>query len=285
MIVREDDFLLPRTSFREDESGDHLRHHGRKGGETHHFGMKLSMGVTCLVLLVFNLFSFPFCTCINEHVNGGTAASIVSLLSSSATIKLPNIVTFAEATPKRRGGGRGVAVGASPAPFAVPPYSLSSACADEIKKWCLYRTPFTQDAINCFESHRSELSHDCLKWHDARLSCQSQIHERAAAGNAEEEGERGGNDGHRDGNAGGVGVGGLGESYRWNDGAKVAAKPNQLAAKRTCDDICKKFCGEGKSLMLCMRVMGKSLRNVVDESCYNSEFAKSIVRSLNSKIN
>eukprot|EP00744_Colponema_vietnamica_P018250 GILI01025749.1.p1 GENE.GILI01025749.1~~GILI01025749.1.p1 ORF type:complete len:160 (+),score=10.40 GILI01025749.1:39-518(+) len=117
--------------------------------------------------------------------------------------------------------------------FTVPPYSLSTACSAEIRKWCEFRTPYQIEAVNCFEAHKNELSKTCLSWHNARISCQSQIDEKVS--------------------------------------------------KNECNEVCMRHCGSGKSLLLCMRVLARSIRSVTDKSCYSSDFAKSIVRSLNLK--
>ena len=240
---------------------------------------------------------------------------------------LPLFVTFAVARPRRRGGGGGLG-GPPPTPpvFTVPAYSLSSACADEIAKWCLFRTPYTIEAIHCFEAHRSELSKTCRKWHDARISCQSQIDARAR-GAAEAKAGGGGDrsenevgdaeadaaarqrreaeeDRHRRkppqrrADVGGDGDDGaplFGREAERVDDAEVALVNNggiapppprrdvQANTKKECGDICQQYCGESKSLLLCMRVLGRSIRSVTDASCYDTDFARSIVRSLNLK--
>lgn len=57
----------------------------------------------------------------------------------------------------------------------IPPFSLNSACAQELREICEMRSPFQQKAIECFEAHRSELSPTCGEWHDARMHCKTQI--------------------------------------------------------------------------------------------------------------
>jgi hypothetical protein len=65
--------------------------------------------------------------------------------------------------------------GRGASPFTIPPYSLNSACASETRELCEVRTPFGDNAIQCFESHRADLSPQCAEWHDARMQCKTQI--------------------------------------------------------------------------------------------------------------
>lgn len=57
----------------------------------------------------------------------------------------------------------------------IPPYSLNAACASETRELCEVRSPFSEQAIQCFESHKSDLSPQCSEWHDARMQCKQQI--------------------------------------------------------------------------------------------------------------
>jgi hypothetical protein len=57
----------------------------------------------------------------------------------------------------------------------IAPYSLNTACATETRELCEVRSPHSEQAIQCFESRKAELSPQCATWHEARMQCKGQI--------------------------------------------------------------------------------------------------------------
>ncbi len=57
----------------------------------------------------------------------------------------------------------------------IKPFSLSSACREEMKTLCDLRSPFGEQAERCLDNHMLQLSETCGVWHKARMACKLQI--------------------------------------------------------------------------------------------------------------
>ena len=166
-----------------------------------------------------------------------------------------------------------------PPPLVLKHYSLAQVCKEDLRKHCGggggragggaggeglgLKSPYAQSAITCLNAYASELSPDCRSWHEARNTCSEQLH-HAAAFHLEQQQQ--GDDRHGNDE---------------DDLQKAIPKTTGGGGGgKGCSEACRTYCAEGGSLLMCMRTIGIEMKEITTKACYQSEFAKSVVRAL-----
>ncbi|CUG87830.1 Hypothetical protein, putative [Bodo saltans] len=108
---------------------------------------------------------FFTCLLLSEEITRDSMLSLTVTLLFIVPLVLGDVAWHKPHHPDRHAGNVGT----------IPPYSLNAACASETRELCEVRSPYSEQAIQCFESRKSELSPNCATWHEARMQCKGQI--------------------------------------------------------------------------------------------------------------